>query len=100
MKTKTLSIILAIVLLPSVSNAMKPMTDDEIRKLIIKGDASKFTDQCRCPFDTLKENNRECGDNSAYFQKPAEEKPKCYPEDVQQYEVNDYRSQYGIPVKP
>lgn len=50
---------------------------------------------CPCPY-SADSRGQTCGTNSAYFQYPDKQKPKCYREDVQDWEVNDYRSKYEI----
>lgn len=56
---------------------------------------------CPCPY-SRDPSSKECGQESAYFDTNLREddKPKCYPEDVKTYEVNDFRSDHGIPLPP
>lgn len=54
-----------------------------------------FKCQCPCPY-SLNGKNQECGASSAYFQYPEQYKPKCYPEDVNDWEVNDFRNNREI----
>ena len=39
-------------------------------------------------------NGRKCGGNSAYS-KPGGASPKCFPEDISDEEVEDYRTRNG-----
>lgn len=45
---------------------------------------------CPCPY-SMDNKNQECGSNSAYFHYPAQYKPKCYVEDIKDWEVTDFR---------
>lgn len=57
--------------------------------------------KCLCPCPESRNYNGEpCGENSAYFLYPNEFKPKCYPEDIQKWEVDDFRSAYEISIPP
>ena len=53
---------------------------------------------CPCPYST-NDKNQECGQSSAYYQYPIQHRPKCYPEDIKDWEVNDFRSSHEIPYK-
>lgn len=75
----------------------KPMTDNEIRRLIIDGTISQYEIySCPCPY-SRDENAKICGDNSLYIKTTTSSKPKCYEQDIKDYEVENYRSQKGIP---
>lgn len=96
MKNKTI-ICLMIMLLPGSSYAIRGMTDNEVRKNIIDGFTSSFKGDCACPENKDSKGNR-CGDSSAYFKSNSDNSVKCYPADVTEDEVQDYRDQYNIPV--
>lgn len=54
--------------------------------------------QCQCPCPYSQNNKNEpCGESSAYFLYPEEYRPKCYREDIQEWEVTDFRSEHEIP---
>jgi hypothetical protein len=120
---------------PLAAQAMKPMSDEEVRDLIVQGSIKDFEEgtrcspdfqvrkkeprrytegqaagattdeeskvenpfvcECACPFSKDLKGNT-CGNKSAYFL-DSTNKPKCYREDVKDYEVNDFRSEYGVP---
>lgn len=135
MKFYTRLFLIVSLLTPLASSAMKPMSDEEIRDLIVQGSikdyeegtncaaaqqvrkeepvrstegetagantsedttvANPYVCECACPYSKDLKGNK-CGHNSAYFS-DASTKPKCYREDVQDWEVNDFRSEKGIP---
>jgi hypothetical protein len=66
------------------------------RKVPIPKPSPIYRCQCPCPY-SRNSRNEECGVESAYFQYPGEKKPKCYPEDVQDWEVDDFRNLHEIP---
>lgn len=84
--------------------ALKPMTDNEVKTMIIQGSVSAFQGDCPCPYsmhtigDENARQNVQCGQDSAYFKNRAN-KPKCYPEDITPSDLNLYRAQYNIPGK-
>lgn len=76
-----------------------PMTDAEVKKVIIDGTLSTYqTGACPCPYSYNKDGYA-CGKNSIYIQNMDANKPKCYNEDIQEYEVKHYQSIYNIPAK-
>lgn len=101
MKVNWLLLLISISCLSVICYALKSMTDDEIKKMLIDGSVSEFEASkgkfsCPCPY-SRDSNGNDCGQNSAYFKALDEEKPKCYPEDLRNYEVNDFRSEHDIP---
>ncbi|MCS5712531.1 hypothetical protein [Candidatus Berkiella aquae] len=57
---------------------------------------------CTCPCPYSKDiKGKECGNSSVYFQYPDGDPNKipCYPEDIQDWQITDYRQQYDIPIK-
>ncbi|HRE32197.1 MAG TPA: hypothetical protein PLD88_09520 [Candidatus Berkiella sp.] len=57
---------------------------------------------CTCPCPYSKDiKGKECGNSSVYFQYQDGDPNKipCYPEDIQDWQITDYRQQYDIPTK-
>ncbi|MBI2790978.1 MAG: hypothetical protein HYX61_03380 [Gammaproteobacteria bacterium] len=80
---------IVIVLLPSAIFAEgKPLTDGDIRNYILSGNLSTFTEECPCPY-SLDNKKNVCGENSEYVKNPGT--LKCYPGDVTDEEVRQYR---------
>ncbi len=76
---------------------IKPMSDAEIRILILDGFLKSYEGECPCPFSKIKtEDGKEdtCGDQSEYFRSPG--KVLCYPRDVADTEIKFYRQKYQI----
>lgn len=68
------------------------LSDDQVRQEIIKESvaAYKATGRpCACPFNLMR-NGREYGTVSAYS-KPGGASPLCYPKDVSDAKVQDWR---------
>jgi hypothetical protein len=52
---------------------------------------------CLCPEDS--DIQGKCGDRSLYIRiKNDTQRPKCYPKDIQDWEVSDYREKFDIPA--
>lgn len=70
-----------------------------------KSDSQSYTDypgKCTCPCPYSKDiYGKECGNSSVYFQYADGDPNKipCYPQDIQDWQITDYRNQYNIPVK-
>ena len=78
-----------ILMLPTVAFAMKPMSDDEIRRYMVDESLKTFSrvSACVCPYSKDLQG-LECGERSLYFTITAEvDKPKCFPEDVKSYDI-------------
>ncbi|MBS0288782.1 MAG: hypothetical protein JSS07_01935 [Proteobacteria bacterium] len=82
-----------IVLLPMNVLASKPLSDGGVRDLIISGNISAYEGDCPCPYSVDKRKDT-CGDHSAYSVYPGE--IKCYPGDISDAEVRQYREQYLV----
>ena len=55
--------------------------------------------RCECPCPYSRNNQSEpCGESSAYFSYPEDQRPRCYPEDIQTWEVSDFRNLHEIPT--
>lgn len=68
-------------------NAQK--TDAEIKQILIQESIAKYSGSCPCPYSRDRAG-KSCGKRSAYS-KPGGASPLCYPEDVPQKLVDDYR---------
>jgi len=75
--------------------ALEPMTDAQVKKLIIQDSIASYPGNCPCPYNTTRNGSR-CGGRSAYS-RPGGRAPLCYPEDVTAKMVADYRDRNGIP---
>ncbi len=96
-KQLLLSLILSTIFTSAFAyRGIKPMSDAEIRTLILEGFLKSYEGECPCPFSKYKQDNREvtCGDQSEYFTTPG--KVLCYPRDVADTEVKFYRQKYQI----
>ena len=69
--------------------ANAPKTDAEIKQAIINESIAKYSGSCPCPYNTDRAG-RKCGRRSAYS-RPGGASPLCYPNDVTQKMVDDYR---------
>lgn len=67
------------------------------RKLLTPKPAPIYRCQCPCPYSRTSQGDL-CGESSAYFSYPEEHRPKCYPEDIQAWEVTDFRNLHEIPT--
>lgn len=87
--------LIVIILTPLTAQAVKrPMSDAQIREVIVKGSVNSFTGDCPCPYSTDPKGNK-CGDNSEYFQSPGD--LYCYPEDVSNRQIFEFRARNRIP---
>jgi hypothetical protein len=64
-------------------------SDAQIRDQIIKASVNGYSGSCPCPYNVDRAGKR-CGRRSAYS-RPAGASPLCYPEDVTQRMVDEYR---------
>lgn len=74
--------------------AIKPMSDEEIRSIIVSGNLKTFEGECPCPY-SKDSKDKTCGDNSEYFKTSG--KVLCYPQDISITDVTTYRQRFGIP---
>ena len=68
------------------------LSDAEVRERIVKESIAAYQADgrpCACPFNVMA-NGQECGDFSAY-NKPGAATPACYPKDVTDAMVKDWR---------
>ena len=89
-------ILLLCIIVPAFVQALPAMTDKDIRKNILDGYLSNFKGECACP-ESKDSKNVRCGENSSYFKNNANGDIKCYPADITDDEVNDYRDKYNVP---
>jgi len=68
-------------------------TDAEIKQAIINESIATYHGNCPCPYNTDRAGHR-CGRRSAYS-RPGGASPVCYPNDVTQKMVDDYRKKAG-----
>ena len=72
-----------------VSTAAADLSDAQIRAVLIERSIASYTGKCACPYST-KSNGDRCGKSSAYS-RPGGDRPKCYPSDVSDEEVERHR---------
>jgi hypothetical protein len=75
----------------------KYLTDKEVRQQMINESISAYPGKCPCPYN-LTRNGARCGKRSAYS-RPGGYSPLCYPSDISDKEVQNYRKEHGI-LKP
>ncbi|MEO8901503.1 MAG: hypothetical protein ABI488_07245 [Polyangiaceae bacterium] len=67
----------------------KPLSDAQIRQLLIDESIAAYDGSCPCPYSTARNGSR-CGRRSAYS-RPGGEAPLCYAKDVSTESVKEYR---------
>jgi hypothetical protein len=96
-QTMRLAIILVTAFLAMSTNASaKAPTDAQVRKLIIKESIENYQSSgrpCACPYNSAR-NGSSCGGRSAYS-RPGGAAPLCYPKDVSDEMVADWRRERG-----
>lgn len=70
----------------------KPLTDAQIKQLLIDESIAAYSGNCPCPYNTDR-RGRSCGLRSAYSREGGEA-PLCYPKDVSAEMVKAYREQH------
>ena len=70
------------------------LSDDEIRKLMIEESINNFEGGCPCPYSRTV-TGMACGKHSAYI-RPGRASPLCYPENISQKMVDDYRAKHSM----
>jgi hypothetical protein len=75
---------------PAIAEAM---TDDEIRRILIGESIARYSGNCACPYNTMR-NGNVCGGRSAWS-RAGGESPLCFPDDVSSSEVAAYRASRG-----
>jgi hypothetical protein len=73
----------------AASPAFAVQSDAQIRQSIIRDSIAAYPGPCACPYSVMR-NGRACGGRSAYS-RPGGHAPICYPRDVTQAQIADYR---------
>lgn len=89
---KFISFVLALCVF-SVALAKGDLSDAQIKQLIIKESIASYPGTCPCPYNVAR-NGSQCGRRSAYS-KPGGYEPICYPRDVTQRMIQDFRKRNG-----
>lgn len=84
------SLLISLFALPA---SAQPLSDTQIRQLVIKESIASYSSVCACPYSIMR-NGRACGRRSAYS-RPGGYAPLCYPADVTQAQVDAYRRSHG-----
>lgn len=75
-------------------NNTHPLTDSEIKNLIIKESISKYHGNCPCPYNRASNGTR-CGKRSAYS-KSGGYSTMCYESDITEEIINNYKAKIAI----
>jgi len=70
------------------------ISDSQIRQKIIEQSIASYPGNCPCPY-SIARNGSSCGGRSAYS-KPRGYSPICYPGDVTQAMIQEYRRRSGM----
>lgn len=89
-----LGALLAISTLPAAGFSQ---TDEQVRQALIQQSIASYPGNCPCPYNTAANGSR-CGKRSAYS-KPGGHAPLCFPQDVTDKMVEDYRQANGAKPK-
>lgn len=87
--TKVLAMVAAVLLLITSAEAKQPLTDQQIRQILIQQSIASYPGRCPCPYNTMR-NGHSCGGRSAWS-KPGGYSPLCYPQDVSKGMVEAFR---------
>ena len=82
----------AVLALVAAAFAVSPasaQSDAQVRQRIIRQSIAAYPGPCACPYNVTR-NGRSCGGRSAYS-RPGGHAPICYPRDVSQAQIADYR---------
>ena len=71
----------------------KELTDNEIKRILIKESIAAYSGSCPCPYSRARNGSR-CGKRSAWSRKGGEA-PLCYKRDVTKEMVTEYRDRRG-----
>lgn len=80
---------IAIVATTMFATQVYAATDDQVRQVIIQQSIASYSGSCPCPYSVAR-NGSMCGRRSAYS-RPGGASPMCYPSDVPQSLVDQYR---------
>jgi hypothetical protein len=70
------------------------MSDSEVRQQLIQESLAGYPGTCPCPYNMAR-NGSSCGRRSAYS-RPGGYAPLCYPSDISQAKVDEYRREHGL----
>ena len=87
-------LLFALLLLPTLVFANKPMSDAQIRSAIVKESVAKYKRACPCPYSTHPDGTQ-CGYRSAFHKDPTA-KPICYEINVTLKMVDEYRLKLAL----
>lgn len=87
-------LIALVFLLPLSVLGQQRISDEQIKHQIIQSSIARYPGNCPCPYSTAR-NGSQCGGRSAYS-KPGGYSPVCYPHDVTQAMINDYKRTKGM----
>lgn len=73
----------------SVSYAEPPLTDNEIRNVLIRKSIHSYPGNCPCPYNSARNGSR-CGKRSAWS-RAGGYSPLCYKTDISDKMVKDFR---------
>lgn len=90
---RLIALALSALLLAAGPASAKPMSDQQIKRAIIKESIESYYGNCPCPYNTAR-NGSSCGRRSAYS-RPGGEAPICYEKDVTKEMVREYRERLG-----
>jgi hypothetical protein len=68
------------------------MTDEQVRESVVRESVASYSGSCACPENTDAAGRR-CGARSAYS-KPGGAKPICYPHEVSDEQVREFRQRH------
>lgn len=74
----------------SQPSAKRPLTDDDLRQILIQQSIDAYPGNCPCPYN-VDRAGRACGGRSAWS-RGGGRAPYCYPKDVPQREVDELRA--------
>jgi hypothetical protein len=91
-------IALLVLTAPAFGDTAPAFVDDDgnIRQQIIQSSINDYRatgHPCACPYNTARNGSR-CGDRSAYS-RPGGAAPVCYPKDITDQMVTDWKTQHG-----
>jgi hypothetical protein len=73
------------------------LTDAQLRQRIIQQSLSSYSGNCPCPFNVDRAGRR-CGGRSAWSRAGGAQ-PVCYPDEISDEQVRQYRARYGNPAR-
>lgn len=87
--------LLLLLVAPALADSQnKAISDDQIRQKLIEQSIASYSGTCACPFNVARNGSR-CGGRSAWS-RPGGAAPLCFPDDVTDKMVADYRRQHHL----